>query len=145
MLKGFRRFLSHGDIVVTATGLVVALAFSTLIQAFTTDVINPMVNRASGSHSVKLGVQLGAKGSTTTFLNFGAFISAVIYFFIFLLVVYFFIVAPYRRAQARRGKSVFGDPAPTQTCPYCLSSDLPLGAQRCRHCTSELPSEGSAA
>ncbi|MDA8288726.1 MAG: MscL family protein [Actinomycetota bacterium] len=145
MLKGFKNFLNHGSIVVTATGLVVALAFSTLIQAFTINLIDPLVNRASGSHSVKLGVQLGAKGSATTFMNFGAFISAIVYFIIFMVVIYVFIVSPYRRAQARQGNAVFGQPAPTQTCPYCLSSDLPLAARRCLHCTSELPAQDSAA
>lgn len=139
MLKGFRRFLMHNDIVVVAVGLVVALAFSTLIGAFTTNLINPLVARAQGSHAVGLGVQLGKDGNTATFLNFGAFISAFIYFVIFMAVVYAVIVVPYRRMQARRGKVVFGDPAPTKTCPACLSDDLPVAATRCRHCTIELP------
>ena len=139
MFKGFRRFLMHNDIIVVAVGLVVALAFSTLIGAFTTNVINPLVARAQGSHAVGLGVQLGNDGNTATFLNFGAFISAFIYFVIFMAVVYAVIVVPYRRMQARRGKVVFGDPAPTKTCPACLSDDLPVAATRCRHCTIELP------
>ena len=139
MLKGFRRFLTHNDIVVVAVGLVVALAFSALIGAFTTNLINPLVARAQGSHAVGLGVQLGKDGNTATFLNFGAFISAFIYFVIFMIVVYAAIVVPYRRMQARRGKAVFGDPAPTKTCPACLSDDLPVAATRCRHCTIELP------
>lgn len=139
MLKGFRRFLMHNDIVVVAVGLVVALAFSTLIGAFTTNLINPLVARAQGSHSVGLGVQVGNAGNTATFLNFGAFVSAFIYFLVFMAVVYAAIVVPYRRISARRGKVVFGDPAPTKTCPACLSDDLPVAATRCRHCTVELP------
>jgi large conductance mechanosensitive channel len=67
-------------------------------------------------------------------LNFGAFVSAVIYFIVFMAVIYFLIVVPYRAYQARRGNVVFGEPAPKQTCPECLSSDLPVGATRCLHC-----------
>lgn len=139
MLKGFRNFLTRGDIVVVAIGLVVALALSTLIKAFTTAIILPLVNRAQGTHPLALGVQLGSTGSTSTFLNFGSFISAVIYFLIFMAVVYFVIVLPYRRIQARRGVTVFGDPAPVKSCPYCLSDDLPLAATKCKYCGSEVP------
>ena len=55
MVKGFKNFLMRGDIVVIAIGLVVALAFSTLIAAFTTNVINPLVTRAQGGGSAAPG------------------------------------------------------------------------------------------
>ncbi len=73
-------------------------------------------------------------------IDLGAFISAIIYFVIFMAVVYFLIVVPYRAYMARRGKTVFGDPPPTQTCPYCKSSDLPAEATACLHCTRDLVS-----
>ncbi|MGH9087977.1 MAG: MscL family protein [Acidimicrobiales bacterium] len=139
MLKGFRNFLSRGDVVVVAIGLVVALAFSTLIKAFTTAIILPMVNRAQGANPIALGVQLGAPGSKSTYVDFGTFISAIIYFVVFMLVVYFVIVVPYKRIQARRGVTAFGDPTPAKTCPFCLSGDLPVAATKCRYCASELP------
>lgn len=139
MLRGFRNFLMRGDVVVVAIGLVVALALSTLISAFTTDVILPIVNRAQGKHPIGLGVQLGRAGSSSTFMNFGAFVSAVIYFLIFMVVIYFVIVVPYRRVQRRRGMTVFGDPPPVKTCPACLSDDLPAAASKCRYCGTEQP------
>jgi len=138
-MKGFRNFLTKGDIVVVAVGLVVALAFSGLIKAFTTGIIDPLVNRAQGDHPIALGVQLGSPGSTSTFLNIGTFVSAVVYFLVFMAVVYVAIVVPYRHVQGRRGVTVFGDPAPAKTCPFCLSDDLPVAATRCRYCTSALP------
>jgi large conductance mechanosensitive channel len=54
------------------------------------------------------------------------------------------IVVPYRHVQKRRGVSVFGDPAPAKTCPYCLSDDLPVAATKCKYCVSELPQEQAA-
>jgi large conductance mechanosensitive channel len=48
MLKGFRNFLMQGDLIVIAVGLVIALAFSTLILAFTNNIITPLVNAAAG-------------------------------------------------------------------------------------------------
>lgn len=139
MVKGFKNFLMRGDVVVVAIGLIVALAFSTLIASFTTNLINPLINRAQGKHPVGLGVQLGSPGNTSTFMNFGAFISAAIYFAIFMAVVYFVIVVPYRSVSARRGVTVFGEPAPAKTCPACLSDDLPVAASKCKYCGTDQP------
>ena len=138
-MKGFKNFLMRGDVIVVAVGLVVALAFSSLITAFTTDIINPIVARFQGRKSMGLGVQLGQSGNTKTFLDFGQFISAIIYFVIFIAVVYFLIVTPYKRVQARRGQVVFGDPPPVKTCPACLSGDLPAAATKCKYCGTDQP------
>lgn len=139
MLRGFKNFLMRGDIITIAVGLVIALALSTLIQAFTTYVINPLIAAAQGGHAIGLGWQLGSPGNKATYLDIGQFISAVIYFIIFVAVVYFVIVVPYRASQARHGRTVFGDPAPVKTCPACLSADLPAEATKCKYCATEQP------
>ncbi|MGW3405759.1 large conductance mechanosensitive channel protein MscL, partial [Streptomyces zhihengii] len=77
MLKGFKNFLMRGDIITIAVGLVIALAFSTLIKAFTDFVINPVVARLQGGQSVGLGWQLGEEGNDATYLDLGQFISAL--------------------------------------------------------------------
>jgi large conductance mechanosensitive channel len=139
MLTGFRNFLMRGDVIVVAVGLVVALAFSNLVKAFTDDIINPLIAAAQGQvKGPGFGWQLVAGGSDGTYLNLGAFISAIIYFVIYMAVVYFLIVAPYKYVMARRGRVVFGDPPPTKTCPECLSDDLAVAATRCKHCGAEL-------
>ncbi|MEU4092944.1 MscL family protein [Streptomyces sp. NPDC026673] len=137
MLKGFKNFLLRGDVIIVAVGLIVALAFSTLILSFTTNVINPIIARAQGGSSPGLGWQLGRPGNGETYLDIGAFIATLIYFLIFMAVVYFVIILPYKAYQARRGLTVFDDPGPVKTCPECLSEDLPAAARRCRHCGSE--------
>lgn len=137
-MKGFRNFLMRGDVIVVAIGLAVATAFSTLVTAFTDNVINPVVARLQGGSAPGLGVQLGEQGNEATYLNFGNVISAIIYFVVFMAVLYFVIVVPYKHIQARRGQTVFGDPAPVQTCPACKSADLPEDATRCKYCTSDL-------
>ena len=139
MLKGFKNFLMRGDVVVIAIGLMVALAFSTLIKAFADSIINPIINRFQGGGGIGLGVQLGNKGNAKTFLDIGTFISAVVYFAVFMAVLYFFIVVPYKKIMARQGQTVFGEPAATKTCPACLSGDLPIAASKCRYCGTEQP------
>jgi large conductance mechanosensitive channel len=136
-MRGFKNFLMRGDVIVVAVGLVVALAFSGLISAFTTDIINPLIQSFSGGN-VGLGVRI-RPGNPKTLLDFGALISAIINFIVFMAVVYFIIVVPYKMIQARRGQVVFGDPAPVKTCPACLSSDLPAAASKCKYCGTDQP------
>ena len=124
LLQGFKNFMMQGDIVIVAVGLVIALAFSTLIKAFTDNIITPLVNAAGSGGTTGLGFHANGQ-----LVNIGAFISAVIYFL---------IVVPYRAVQRRRGVTVFGDPAPAQTCPACLSEGLPVGATKCRYCGTAL-------
>ena len=126
MLRGFKNFLMQGELVVIAVGLVVALAFSTLIKAFTDSIITPLVNAIAGGGASGKGLGWTLNGQR---INVGAFIGAVIYFL---------IVVPYRAYMRKRGKSVFGEPDPTKTCPNCKSTDLPVDATKCLHCGSEL-------
>lgn len=133
VVRGFKSFLMQGDLILIAVGLVIALAFSTLIKAFTDNVITPLVNAAGGGGTSGLGFTV--KGQI---VNFGAVISAIIYFIVFIAVVYFAIVVPYRAYQKRRGLTVFGEPPPMKTCPQCLSADIPAAASKCRYCASSL-------
>ncbi len=134
MLKGFKSFLMQGELIVIAVGLVVALGFSTLIEAFTGNVITPLVNAAGGSGAAGKPLGWTINGQR---IDIGAFISAIIYFLIFMAVIYFVLVVPYRAYMKKRGTTVFAAPGPTKSCPHCLSQ-IPLAATKCMYCTSEL-------
>ena len=137
-MRGFRNFLLRGDVIVIAVGLVVALAFSMLIAAFSTYIINPILAAVGGKTGNGLGFYV-SDHRAKTFVDIGAFITQIINFVIFMAVVYFVIVVPYKHIQARRGQVVFGDPAPVKTCPACLSTDLPVGASKCKYCGTDQP------
>ena len=139
ILKGFKNFLLRGDVIVIAIGLIVALAMSTLVKSFTSNVINPIIARMGGKGQLGLGIQLGSSGSSSTFLNLGAFVSDVIYFVIFMAVLYFVLVVPYKVMSARRGAVVFGEEPAVKTCPACLSEDLPKAATKCKYCGTDQP------
>ena len=97
MIKGFKNFLMQGDLIVIAVGLVVALAFSTLIKAFTDSIITPLVKAAAGGGRRRKGLGWTLNGQR---IDLGSFISAIVYFVIFMAVVYFVIVLPYRAYMA---------------------------------------------
>ena len=136
MLRGFKNFLMQGELIVIAVGLVVALAFSTLIKAFTDSVITPLVNAAEGGGKTSEGLGWTINGQR---IDLGSFISAIVYFLIFMAVLYFAVVLPYKHVSAKRGKVVFGDAPATKTCPACLSDDLPAAASKCKYCGTEQP------
>ncbi|WP_293052967.1 MscL family protein [Mycobacterium sp.] len=135
-VQGFKNFLMRGDVITVAVGLVVALAFSNVVKAFTDSVVNPLVTAAQPTAGLGLGWQLGPAGDKSTFLDIGAVISAIVYFVVFIAVVYFVIVVPYKHIQKRRGVIVFGEEPATKACPQCLS-DIPAAAQKCKYCGSE--------
>src|SRR5437773_9439877 len=87
LVGGFKNFLMQGDIIIIAVGLVIALAFSTLIKAFTDNIITPLVNSAGSGGTTGLGFHVNGQ-----LVNIGAFIAAVIYFIIFMAVIYFAII-----------------------------------------------------
>jgi large conductance mechanosensitive channel len=135
-MKGFKNFLMQGDLVIIAVGLVVALGFSTLIKAFTDSIITPLIAAIAGGGATSKGLGWTINGQR---IDLAAFLSAIVYFVIFMGAIYVLIVVPYRAYMKRRGTSVYGEPAPTKTCPYCLSATLPVAATKCMYCTSELP------
>ena len=135
MLKGFKNFVMREDVITVAVGLVVALAFSNLVKAFTETVINPLVAAAQPHAALGLGFQLGDVGNKATFINLGDFIGAIIYFLVFMTTVYIAIVLPYRHIQRRRGVEVFGESPATKACSECCS-DIPEAAHKCKYCAS---------
>ena len=141
VLKGFKNFLMRDDVITVAIGLVEAQAFSNLVKAFTDSVINPLVAAIQpDTDGLGLGYQLnaactGAEECKATFVDYGALISAIVYFVVFMATIYFLIVLPYKHIQKRRGKTVFGDPDPTKTCPEC-KSEIDPDATKCKFCAS---------
>ncbi|CAN5471585.1 hypothetical protein BH10ACT11_BH10ACT11_08670 [soil metagenome] len=128
MLKGFRDFITKGNLIETAVGLVMALAVVALVQALIADIITPIIGAIVGKPSFS---DLTFKINGSHFL-YGDFINALITFASIGAAVYFFIVLPYQRYQEHRGVE-----ASTKECPHCLQT-VPVNASRCAFCTSEL-------
>lgn len=100
MLKGFREFLFRGNIIDLAVAVVIGTAFVALVTAFTTYVINPVLAAAGGAESIGLGFHL-RDDSAATFVDVGAFLTAIISFLITAAVVYFAIVVPMKKVTDR--------------------------------------------
>lgn len=101
MLKGFKDFVLRGNVVDLAVAVVVGAAFATIVTAFTSAIIEPLINAVSPPASPGLGVQL-VDGKPNTYLDIAAVLTAMINFLIVAAVVYFVIVLPLNALKARR-------------------------------------------
>jgi len=129
-LGGFRAFILRGNVVDLAVGIVIGAAFTSVVNAFVTDIITPIIPAGNTSLSTwNLDLPYG-RG-----LPIGHFINAVISFLIVAAVLYFFIVRPIS-ALLDRYKPQKVEVA-MQECPFCLQ-DIPVKATRCAFCTSVL-------
>jgi large conductance mechanosensitive channel len=129
MLKGFKDFVTGGNLIEVAVGLVMALAVFALVQALIADLITPLIGAIVGEPSFD---DLSFTINDSEFL-YGDFINALITFVSVAAAVYFFIVVPYNRYREARGIT-----AGTKTCPECLS-EIPEDAKRCAHCAQPQP------
>ena len=127
MLKGFRNFILRGNVVDLAVAFVVGAAFTAIVTALVTDIINPLIAATVGKPDFSYMVAHVHGGV----VKYGLFVNAVIYFLIVCAAMYFGVVMPLERLVTR-----FKKPAPpsTKPCPQCLS-DIPIAATRCSHCT----------
>lgn len=131
-IDDFRAFITKGNVVDLAVGVVIGLAFNAVITALVADIITPLIS-IPGSHDFS-SYSFTIHGGV--FL-YGAFITAVINFLLIALVVFFAIVRPMAQMEARRKARLPVAPPDTRECPACLSK-VPIKATRCAFCTSAL-------
>lgn len=100
MLKGFKEFLSRGNIVDLAVAVVIGTAFTALVTKFTESIIAPLINRIGVKQQSNVGIlRIGIGGGQAIDLNI--LLSAAINFLLVATVVYFFVVLPYNSLRKR--------------------------------------------
>lgn len=131
-LDEFRAFALKGNVMNMAVGVIIGAAFSDIVTSFTTNIIQPVI-ACIGNAEVQGKINLFGTGN---YIDYGAFISAVIHFIIMAFVIFMMVRAMNKLMDL--GKKKEEAPAPTtKKCPYC-KSEIALDATRCPHCTSEL-------
>ncbi|MFK0041552.1 large conductance mechanosensitive channel protein MscL [Paenarthrobacter sp. NPDC090517] len=99
MLKGFKDFILRGNVIELAIAVVIGSAFTALVAAFTTNIINPVIAAAGGMNADGLGFKIW-ENNPATFINFGAVLTALVTFVITAAVVYFIFVAPMNKINS---------------------------------------------
>jgi large conductance mechanosensitive channel len=100
MLKGFKEFLSRGNIVDLSVAVVIGTAFTAVVTKFTDSIIQPLINRIGAGKDSDYGIlRIGIGGGQAIDLNI--LLSAAINFVLVAAVVYFLVMAPYERLRKK--------------------------------------------
>lgn len=143
MLKEFKEFISRGNVLDLAVGVIIGASFGKIVTTLVESVLMPPLGLVLGRidfssmflvlDSTKgIPVSLAeAKAKGVPVIAYGQFINEIVGFLIVALAVFIIV----KQANRLRG------PAPvvvmTRDCPYCLMA-VPLKATKCGHCTAEL-------
>lgn len=144
-MKGFKEFISRGNLVHLAVAFIMGVTFAAVVTSLVNDIIMPVVGLATGGMDfgslfavLKEGNPAGPYNTVTqaqeagaVTLNYGLFVNAIIVFIIVALALYAIV-----RAYAKIEKP---EEVITKACDYC-TTEIPLAATRCPNCTSELSS-----
>ena len=101
MLKGFKDFISRGNVVELAVGVIIGAAFKNIVDALVDGIINPLIAAVIGKPDFSDAFILTLNG---TDVKFGLLITAVINFLLMAFAIYFCIVVPMNSLNARRKK-----------------------------------------
>lgn len=129
-MKGFRDFITRGNLIDLAVAFVIGAAFTAIVTAIVKDVITPLIGAIWGTHNFE-SLDFKVHGST---FAIGDLVNAVISFLVIAAVVYYLVVKPAGLLMARTLKQV---EITTRDCPQCLST-IPIAASRCMYCTAQV-------
>ncbi len=146
----FKAFISKGNVMDMAVGVVIGAAFQGIIKSLVDDVIMPFISLITGGidfsswyvplTEIPEGVEnnvAALKEAGVAVFSYGNFISAIIYFLILAFVVFLLVKGVAKvRDLAPKKEEAPAEPT-TKNCPYCCT-EIDIKATRCPHCTSEL-------
>ena len=130
-LGEFKEFINRGNVMDLAVAVIIGGAFASIVTALTTNIINPLISVVTGGSADTVS-GLVVPG---TEIDFGAFISVCVNFFIVAFVV-FLLIKAVNKAQDlgnKIAKKEKKEEKPAPACPFCLE-EVKGGATRCPHC-----------
>lgn len=132
MIREFRDFLLRGNVIDLAVAVVIGAAFGAVVTSFVADVLTPLLGLIGVPDFSTLSFEAG-----DATVSYGVFLNALISFLLVAAAIFFFVVKPMNALAARRAAREPGEAPTTKPCPFC-ATDIPMGATRCPHCTSQL-------
>lgn len=99
MIQGFKDFISRGNVVELAVGVIIGAAFKNIVDALVDGIINPLIAAVIGKPDFSDAFILTLNG---TDVKFGVLITAVINFLLMAFAIYLCIVVPMNKLAALR-------------------------------------------
>ncbi|MFK4759953.1 large conductance mechanosensitive channel protein MscL [Microbacterium sp. ZW T5_45] len=119
MFKGFKEFITRGNVIDLAVAVVIGGAFTAIVNTVVSSIINPLVSVFFKADAAgQFGPQIpNIYGDELVTFPLGDLVSAIISFLAVALVVYFVFVVPmnaYKEHQAAKNPKVEEDTLPTE-------------------------------
>lgn len=140
-ISEFKDFITRGNVMDMAVGVLIGGAFSSIVTSLTDDIISPILGLFGGVNFDMLHINI--LGEVT--LNYGKFLTAVVNFLLMAAIIFLMLRALHtiqeKAAQITglKEEEVAAEPT-TKICPFC-QMEIPIKAIRCGHCTSKLEIE----
>lgn len=107
MLQGFKEFISRGNAIDLAVGVVIGAAFSGVVTALVDKFINPLIGALFGEPNFDSVGAFKLNGAT---IQPGAILTALVSFLLVALALYLFIVMPMNKLAERRAAGIADEP-----------------------------------
>lgn len=107
MLQGFKEFISRGNAIDLAVGVVIGAAFSGVVTALVDKFINPLIGALFGEPNFD---SVGAFKLNGALIQPGAILTALVSFLLVALALYFFVVVPMNKMAERRVAGIDEEP-----------------------------------
>lgn len=135
MLKEFKEFITRGNVLDMAIGIIMGSAFTAIVTSVVEDLLMPIIaGLTSGINYEDLVINIaGAQ------LKLGSFINSVITFLIIAFVLFLIIKSINLLHKKKEEPKVENE----KNCPYCKSK-IDIDATRCPNCTSKLENYSNA-
>lgn len=130
MLKEFKKFISRGNVLDMAVGIIMGSAFTAIVTSLVNDILTPLIGLVIG------GLDFGGLAITigNASIAYGSFIQAVINFLLVALSLFLIVKAINRFHLKKEEKPA----APTtKECPLCCST-INIKATKCPFCTDDI-------
>lgn len=127
MWKEFKEFISKGNVIDMAIGLVMGSAFTAIVKAVVDGILMPIIS----------GLTAGVDYEDLTINFFGSklLIGSVINAIITFLIISLFLFIIVKTLNKAKKEEVVEET--TKICPHC-KSEIDIEATRCPNCTSKL-------
>ena len=130
-MKEFKEFISRGNVMDMAVGIIIGGAFTAIVTSLVEDIITPIIGMIGGFDFSSFVVTVNNSN-----IAIGKFINAVINFLLIAFVL-FSVIKAMNKAASIVKKPAEEEAPTTKMCPYC-KSEIAIEATRCPHCTSQL-------
>lgn len=162
MFKEFKTFISKGNVMNLAIGVIIGAAFQSIVNSLVNDIIMPFISLLTGN--IDFSDMVLHIGNST--IKYGSFIASILNFLIIAIVIFLMVRSLNKmdkknkeslaklssklekydktgilKKQNEKNKKESAETEPsTKLCPFCFS-EIPYKATKCPNCTSNLKVE----